>query len=124
MAKGKDLIFLSSDSSTNKDMNDGPSVAKVPKEDNSIKDDYASDVSDSPKSKSKGNNLPVGKKASHKVIKNKNAEDTSCSLGSFCVSSPSPNHLPNQPYLTPSVCPPLPPAVDVLLLVPLLTPSV
>ncbi|GJY78554.1 hypothetical protein Tco_0484355 [Tanacetum coccineum] len=81
------LIFLSSDSSTNKDMNDCPSVAKVPKEGPSarpppallecIKDDDASDVSDSPKSKSKGNNLPVRKKASHKVIKNKNAKDTS-----------------------------------------------
>nr|GEV95421.1 hypothetical protein [Tanacetum cinerariifolium] len=56
------LIILSSDSSTN--------------EDKSIKDDYAIDISYSPKSKSVGNNLPVGKKVSHKVIKNKNAEDT------------------------------------------------
>nr|GEX24013.1 RNA-directed DNA polymerase, eukaryota, reverse transcriptase zinc-binding domain protein [Tanacetum cinerariifolium] len=44
--------------------------------DKSIKDDYASDVSYSSKSKSEGNNLLVGKKASQKVMKNKNAEDT------------------------------------------------
>ncbi|GJZ00672.1 hypothetical protein Tco_0518101 [Tanacetum coccineum] len=121
------LIILSSDSSTDEDMNEGPSVARVPIEgpsvasvpkeglsitrrpyvgpelakvfkagpppallegylfdntnndttDNIIKDDYASDVSYYPKSKSEGKCLPVGKKASHKVIKNKNAEDTS-----------------------------------------------
>ncbi|GKF22015.1 hypothetical protein Tco_0074337, partial [Tanacetum coccineum] len=100
---------LSSDNSTDDDMNEGPSVARVPKEaepspallewygyatvdeylentffdstdndttDNSIKDDYTRDVSYSSKSKSEGKCLPVGKKASHKVIKNKNVEDT------------------------------------------------
>ncbi|GKC87515.1 hypothetical protein Tco_1148164 [Tanacetum coccineum] len=134
----KDLIVLSSDNSTDEDMNKGPSVAKVPKEgpsvasvpiegpsirkrpyvgpelakvfkagpppallewfgystvdeyledtffdstdndttDNNIMDDYISDVFDSPKSKAEGECLPVGRKASQKVIKNKNAEDT------------------------------------------------
>nr|GEV75897.1 hypothetical protein [Tanacetum cinerariifolium] len=76
-------------------MNEGPSVAKVPKDglsvakdtffdstdndivDNSIMDGYVSDVSDSPNLNSEGKCLPVGKKANHKFTKNKNAEGTS-----------------------------------------------
>ncbi|GJZ28519.1 hypothetical protein Tco_0573166 [Tanacetum coccineum] len=100
------LIVLSSDSSTDEDMNEGPSVARVPIEGPSVasvpkegpsitRRPYVGpelakvfkagpppallecDVSYYPKSKSEGKCLPVGKKASHKVIKNKNAEDTS-----------------------------------------------
>ncbi|GJT74423.1 hypothetical protein Tco_1041148 [Tanacetum coccineum] len=95
------VIVLSSDS---EDINDGPSKGKVSKEEptvasvpnvdeylkdtffdstdndttnNNIMDDYISDESDSPKSKSEGKCLSVEKNASQKVIKNKNAEDTS-----------------------------------------------